>query len=299
MKNDLVVYDVLDIPRTYLEIEVSSSGKMWKKFELNGRFMVLRPDMKIKEAVALCRLQHENVLQLVDVMRKDGSFHGCLMEYFPSQTLEKGKLVTFKLVNILYGEDQENISFGKLLRLTVEVSSAIFFIHEKKLSHRNIHPNSILCAGERIKICDLFLSKSDAHPPDGYRPEEVGSFGSSSRFFSQWQAVDMYSFAVTFFECILREKPASFTRQIWRKKVRVVVNDLHHNDILCHTFNRCLDINAASRPRIEKIVQVLRTSDELSVEIKNELKSMRKSSCALEYSVDNSPTHKKWIQQVQ
>ncbi|MHC4470079.1 MAG: serine/threonine protein kinase [Planctomycetota bacterium] len=116
---------------------------------LKPRFAKDRSFLKrfTREARAVARLNHKNVVAAIDVGESDG-WHYLVMEYVDGPTLaelldEKGML-----------------SEREALRITWQVCSALRHAHQNGLVHRDVKPeNVILASSGDAKLCDLGLAK--------------------------------------------------------------------------------------------------------------------------------------------
>ncbi len=99
------------------------------------------------EARAIARLDHENVVKVLDVVEDEG--HLCiLMEYVAGQTLQE------RLT------DGEPLPLKKALRIALQTARALEAAHAESVVHRDVKPaNIILAAGsETVKVVDFGLA---------------------------------------------------------------------------------------------------------------------------------------------
>lgn len=89
------------------------------------------------------RLVHNNIARLYDYYEDKKAFY-LIMEYVENGTL-------FNKIQKSNGLSEE-----KALKYFVQVSSAIFFLHENQLIHRDIKPeNCLIDKNDNIKLCDF------------------------------------------------------------------------------------------------------------------------------------------------
>jgi len=89
------------------------------------------------------RLIHKNICRLFDYYEDKEAFY-LIIEYIDNGTL-------FNKIQKSNGLSEE-----KALKYFIQVSSAIFFLHENKLIHRDIKPeNCLIDKNDNVKLCDF------------------------------------------------------------------------------------------------------------------------------------------------
>ncbi|GES80240.1 kinase-like domain-containing protein [Rhizophagus clarus] len=121
---------------------------------------------------------HENIIKfygitMVDPEDEEFRRHGIVMEY-----ANNGNLQTYleRYFDKLTWNDKYNLAY--------QLSSAVFYLHEKDIIHRDLHPYNILMHQHTIKLCDFGLSR---------RLKESNS-NSSSKLFGAIPYVDPKGF---------------------------------------------------------------------------------------------------------
>jgi predicted Ser/Thr protein kinase/ribosomal protein L7/L12 len=155
-----------------------------------------------REARALARLSHPNIVGVFDFGRADGLYF-FLMEYVDG-------------VNIRQALRAGNLKAAEALKIVPQICDALQFAHDEGVVHRDIKPENILLDKRgRVKIADFGLAKLLGAKPDhtltGTRqvmgtphymaPEQIqGTRDVDHR-------ADIYSLGVTFYEMLTGELP--------------------------------------------------------------------------------------------
>ncbi|MBI5367688.1 MAG: serine/threonine protein kinase [Planctomycetes bacterium] len=101
----------------------------------------------IREARAVARLNHENIIQGIDV-GEAGGVHYFVMEYIEGCT-----------VNSLLKKDGA-LPEAKALEITLQIARALEHAHKNALVHRDVKPENMMLTKDGVaKLCDLGLAK--------------------------------------------------------------------------------------------------------------------------------------------
>ena len=99
-----------------------------------------------QEAQALARLNHPNILSILDVGSEGGSFY-VVSELLEGQTLHERN-------------DLEKVSVRKALDYAVQIARGLAAAHEKSIVHRDLKPENIFITKDgHVKILDFGLAK--------------------------------------------------------------------------------------------------------------------------------------------
>lgn len=150
-----------------------------------------------REAQAIAKLNHPNVVTLYDVGDKKGCFF-MVMEYVEGMTMER---LSRKYPQYI----RQN-----LLGLLYETCCGLHYAHQKGIIHRDLKPSNIMVTRDgRVKIMDFGLAKKTTDPsqtlqiwgtPVFMAPEVLQ--GTKATFQS-----DIYSLGVTLYYLITRKLP--------------------------------------------------------------------------------------------
>ena len=179
---------------------------------------ILRPELSripehrerfLREARAVNRINHENIVEISDVGESDGIAY-LVMEYVEGESL---------LEQIQSGP----LQWERAVRIAIQVASALARTHQTGIIHRDLKPENILLvprkapAGdalgsrELVKLTDFGIAKMMGEPtltlneqlfgtPGYIAPEYVGGMAIDGR-------ADIYSLAVVLYEMVTGQLP--------------------------------------------------------------------------------------------
>jgi serine/threonine protein kinase len=158
----------------------------------------------IREAKNLARLVHPNIVAVHQVFEDNGTAYMAL-DYIEGRDL-------LEAIN----DGSSQFAPDEVVRMTEKLLSAVKFIHENGMLHRDISPDNVLInrTGEPILI-DFGAAREDvaqAGRPmttmrivkDGYSPQEFYVAGSAQGPYS-----DLYALGATLYHLITREAPTN------------------------------------------------------------------------------------------
>jgi len=149
----------------------------------------------LKEARAVAKLNHPNVISGIDV-GEEGGIRYFVMEYASGMTV--GQLL----------QRGGAMDESRVLRVALQIARALEHAHEAGLVHRDVKPDNILLTKDHIaKLCDLGLAKDSAEQgralgtPAYISPEQAqGSADVDIRS-------DLYSFGCTLYHMLTGRVP--------------------------------------------------------------------------------------------
>jgi serine/threonine-protein kinase len=162
-----------------------------------------RMERFIREAKALGKLQHPNIIKAIDLGKAKGYAYYA-MEYVAGQTLNK------LLKNVLV------IPEKKALEMVRDVASAMAHAWKNGIIHRDIKPENIMLSQEGIvKLCDLGLAKVVDRKKNQVQLTMEGTTVGTPLYMSPEQAkgedidirTDIYALGVTLFEMVTGKPP--------------------------------------------------------------------------------------------
>lgn len=179
---------------------------------------ILRPELSripehrerfLREARAVNRVNHENIVEITDVGESDGVAY-LVMEYVEGESL---------LVQIQKGP----MRWERAVRIAIQVASALARTHQMGIIHRDLKPENILllprkeppldptALSELVKLTDFGIAKMTGEPtltlneqlfgtPGYIAPEYVGGLPIDGR-------ADIYSLTVVLYEMVTGRLP--------------------------------------------------------------------------------------------
>lgn len=157
-----------------------------------------------REAQALARLSHTNIVAVYDFGRTvDGLFY-FVMEYVDG-------------VNLRQTIQSGGTSTKKALAIVPQICEALQFAHDEGIVHRDIKPENILVDKKgRVKIADFGLAKLLGHSPGVVSLTSTRQVMGTLRYMAPEQMegtkvvdhrADIYSLGVVFYELLTGELP--------------------------------------------------------------------------------------------
>ena len=157
----------------------------------------------IKEAQNISRLNHPNIIKVLDVFEENGTAY-YVMEYINGGSLSE------------MIKQNGNLSEDETLYYTRKIASALQYIHSKKMNHLDVKPANVLLRQDGdVVLIDFGLSKNyDAAGEQttstpvgisvGYAPIEQSRVGGVGMFSP---ATDIYSLGATMFKMLTGQTP--------------------------------------------------------------------------------------------
>jgi serine/threonine-protein kinase len=174
---------------------------------------ILRPELSriaehrerfLREARAVNRINHENIVEITDVGESDGVAY-LVMEYVEGEPL---------LAHVQRGR----LAWDRGVRIAMQVAAALARAHQEGIVHRDLKPENILLVPpkneggfETAKLTDFGIAKVMGEPsitmneqlfgtPGYIAPEYVGGLSIDGRS-------DLYSLAVVLYEMVTGQLP--------------------------------------------------------------------------------------------
>lgn len=155
------------------------------------------------EAAAVAKLRHPNIVQVYDFNHDEGLFY-MVLEYIEGETLFD-RLQSLKQAG-------KQLELKDAIRYAMNVSEAVDYAHQKKISHRDIKPaNVVITPQDQAVLMDFGIAKivgEQAHTAAGnvigtvkyMAPEQILGKQADHR-------VDIYSTGVMLFEMLAGHAP--------------------------------------------------------------------------------------------
>jgi serine/threonine-protein kinase len=153
---------------------------------------------KLREAVIMAQLKHQNIVQLITVEGNNGSLF-MVMEYVRGESLDK-------LIR-----RERGIKPQRALDIAIGVCSAIAFAHSSQVIHRDLRPANILMTSDGLpKVTDFGTSRILDMHREQYARTRIGSPPYMAPEHFQGKAVlqsDLWSIGITIYEMLTGKVP--------------------------------------------------------------------------------------------
>jgi serine/threonine-protein kinase len=167
----------------------------------------------LEEARNLAKLEHPNVVGILDVLEEPSQDTWLVME------LVRGRSLKDRL------DVEERIAFAQAQPILAEVLKALDYVHRKKVVHRDLKPGNIMLGDEgQTKVMDFGIARqvkdlvtrttgADSSGTMAYMgPEQhLGAFDPRT---------DLFAFGVVFYETLCGELPFQAGDLLLAKKMR-------------------------------------------------------------------------------
>ncbi|WOK99829.1 serine/threonine-protein kinase HT1 [Canna indica] len=213
----------------------------------------------ISEVAFLSRLYHPNIVQFIAACKKPPVY--CIITEYMSQ----GTLRMY-----LHKKDPYSLSMETILRLALDISRGMQYLHSQGVIHRDLKSHNLLLNDEmRVKVADFGTSCLETQCR-----ETKGNMGTY-----RWMApemikekpytrkVDVYSFGIVLWELTTAVvpyqgmTPVQAAYAVSEKNLRPPLST-SCSPVLNHLIKRCWSANPAKRPDFDYIVSALEKLDE-------------------------------------
>lgn len=158
----------------------------------------------IKEAQTISRLDHPNIIRILDVFKEKGTAY-YVMDFIEGESLEQ------------MVKQSGALSEGEAMGYIKQVAKALDYLHQRRISHLDIKPANIMVRKEdnRAILIDFGVSKQYDEQGEqtsttpvgvshGYAPMEQYNTGGASSFLPQ---ADIYSLGATLYKLVTGVTP--------------------------------------------------------------------------------------------
>ncbi|RGB29987.1 hypothetical protein C1646_818178 [Rhizophagus diaphanus] len=261
----------------------------------------------LKEVVKELKLHrsvddHGNIVRLYGITKIEDTTHQMNKYSLILEYANNGTLSTY------LNEHFNKLDWNEKCLLALQLASAVEFLHEKDIIHRDLHPNNILVHEKNIKLADFGLSKkiaevsSDASKIFGVIPYiDPESFNNQKQNYKLNKKSDVYSVGVLLWQISSGYEP--FKNKGFDYDAYLVLKILNgeREEMIDGTpaeynklYTECWKYESNERPNMQEVVTVLEatiSSEQNDVPIydfneKKELKEYQSNSSSSKETID-------------
>jgi hypothetical protein len=197
------------------------------KLERTVALKLLRPDVApsegatgararlLREAQAMARLRHPNVVTVFEVGEYDGQVF-LAMEYVPGTTLAEWSAL----------RRAERGGHARTIAAFVQAGRGLLAAHERGLVHRDFKPSNVLVEGERVQVTDFGIASVGGGALDD-DPSAHALLGTAPYMAPELHAgapadprTDQFAFCVALYESLYGQRPfAGRDRAGWAEAI--------------------------------------------------------------------------------
>lgn len=157
-----------------------------------------------REAKAIARLSHPNIIQVYDFDRAEDGRYFMVMELLSGSDLAS-------LLRLMT-QQEKRLSLQEVMDVTRRAADALFYAHQQGIVHRDVKPSNIfLTANQHVKVVDFGVAKVISEGQLTYTGMTIGT----PHYFAPEQGygkpvdhrVDIYALGVVFYELLTGQVP--------------------------------------------------------------------------------------------
>lgn len=152
----------------------------------------------LREARAMARLQHENIIAIFSVESEHNS-PVMIMEYFESQSLR-------------YVLREGSRTLGQVLKMAIQIAEALDYAHSQGIVHRDVKPGNVLIAKSgKVKLADFGIAAALDESSITASGQVIGSpvymAPEQARGDRLDRRTDLYSLGILMYELLAGKSP--------------------------------------------------------------------------------------------
>ncbi|RHZ75974.1 hypothetical protein Glove_208g208 [Diversispora epigaea] len=161
------------------------------------------------------------------------------------------------------------LSWNDRIKFSKEIADGLHFIHNRGISHQNLHPNNILIQGDHVIIADLGFSNLKYSAKNSPHLKEMVPFIEpaflKNRSYKLDKRSDIYSFGGIMLELANGRAPFELSGSNYHLIINLILKGDRDNSIISGTpifyvqlYRKCWDGEPNNRPTIEYIIERLK-----------------------------------------
>lgn len=174
-------------------LQIAGNFTIEQKSEIIARFQ--------KEAKAIAKLSHPNIVNIYDVGEEDGQYY-MVMEFLEGRSI--GGVL----------EAEKSLPIEECVAISIQICKALDYMHKNSIVHRDIKPDNIIVGSDKMaKITDFGIAQNDS---DQMRLTQDGAILGSVMYISPEQLrnskdvdnrADIFSYGVTLYQMLTGKLP--------------------------------------------------------------------------------------------
>lgn len=174
--------------------------KLIRKDAFTGDQLKTLPERFRREARALAKLDHPNIVKVMDYGEHDGDTY-LVMEFVKGRTLK---------------DVRKPLRVETAVRLLRPIAEALDYVHDQGILHRDVKPSNLMITPkEKVMLTDFGIAKWLENENDQFTLTGTGIGIGTPEYMAPEQGLgkktderaDLYSLAVVFYELITGQKP--------------------------------------------------------------------------------------------
>ncbi|RIA81422.1 hypothetical protein C1645_881628 [Glomus cerebriforme] len=207
---------------------------------------------------------HENIIRLYGITKLEDTIHQINKYSLVLEYANDGTLHTY------LNDHFNDLNWSDKYRLAFQLSSAVEFLHDKDIIHRDLHGNNILVHQKNIKLADFGLSKKFAEASSntskvlGVIPYvDPKLFNNQNQNYKLNEKSDVYSIGVLMWQISSGYEPfkgfehnVSMVMAIHNGQREIVIDETPV--AYSKLYTECWKYEPSERPNMQKVVSTLK-----------------------------------------
>ncbi|CAD8069758.1 unnamed protein product [Paramecium sonneborni] len=240
-----------------------------RQFALKCQYFTKQEELEFIDNLIIYQKKFENPLMQQQNQQPSGLikiFDRFLWNKQVILVMEIGELNLYEYIN-----QQSSLKFEDKLKILIQISSSIQFIHKQKLLHRDIKPENFIKIGDEFKLIDYGLIKSDQNK---FKTKFVGTILFLAPEIVENRSdyslpADIWALGCVFYEVLTKQSLLNVQNQEQVKQMILgfkqnkdtlynKINQLQENEMIKQLLKQMLEPNDQQRIQIQEVVDILK-----------------------------------------